>query len=173
MEDRGSDAVVGGELGDSCVGAFGDDVAGDEAGGVGAVDLVEGVDCGFRLESWHIVLGEIGCVWCRLSPVSGNAAMGLAWFRVTRILEDGKQCGQEVDLDAGDGGEAEQAIFDLGRELGVGGIVGGIADGVEGDGCDEARGEVGKRRVGVGGEGRGADEAGGDDVGAGGGVAIA
>ncbi len=104
--------------------------------------------------------------------------MGLAWFRVTRILEDGKQCGQEVDLDAGDGGEAEQAIFDLGRELGVRRIVGGVAgaDGVEGDGCDEARrdtGDVGARCVEVGGEGGGTDEAGGDDVGAGGGVAVA
>ena len=63
MEDRGRDAVVGGELGDSCVGAFGDDVAGDKAGGVGAVELIEGVDGGFGLASWHIVLGEIGCVW--------------------------------------------------------------------------------------------------------------
>ena len=53
MEDRGSDAVVGRELGDSCVGSFGDDVAGDEAGGVGAVGLVEGVDGGLKLFAWH------------------------------------------------------------------------------------------------------------------------
>jgi hypothetical protein len=69
---------------------------------------------------------------------------------------------------------AEQAIFDLGGELGVGGFVQG--GGVEGDGCDEARGEVGDvgaGGVGVGGKGGGADEAGGDNVGAGRCVAVA
>ena len=78
--------------------------------------------------------------------------MGLAWFRFARILEDRKEGWQEVDLDAGDGGEAEQAIFDLGRELGVRRIVGGIAgaDGVEGDGCDEAAGRLGSDGSGSG-----------------------
>ncbi len=100
--------------------------------------------------------------------------MYLAWFRVARLLEDGKEGGEEVDLDAGDGGMAEQAIFDLGGELDGGGLAG--CGGVEGDGCDEAWGEAGDMGaggVGVGGEGGGADEAGGDDVGAGGGVAVA
>ncbi len=73
---------------------------------------------------------------------------------------------------------AEQAIFDLGGELGVGCVVGGIpgANGVEGDVGDEARrdaGDVGAGGVGVWGEGGGTDEAGGDDVWAGGGVAVA
>ena len=63
----------------------------------------------------------------------------LARFRVSRSLEDGKEGGEEVDLDAGDGGEAEEAIFDLGGELGGGGFVGG--GGVEGDAGEEARGE--------------------------------
>ena len=87
----------------------------------------------------------------------------------------GKRAGRRCELDAGDGGEAEQAIFDLGGELGVGGVV-GCPGGVEGDGCDEARGKAGDGGaggVGVGGEGGGADQAGGDDVGAGGGVAVA
>ena len=44
--------------------------------------------------------------------------MSIAGFRVARALEDGEEGGEEVDLDAGDGGEAEQAIFDLGAELG-------------------------------------------------------
>ena len=46
VKDAGGDAVVGGELGDGDAGAEGDDLAGDEAGGVGAVGLVEGVDGG-------------------------------------------------------------------------------------------------------------------------------
>ena len=58
MEDRGGDAVVGGELGDLGGGALGDDVAGDEAGGVGAVELVEGVDGGFGLASGHGFWGK-------------------------------------------------------------------------------------------------------------------
>ena len=53
MEDRGSHTVVGGEFGNLGTGAFGDDVAGDEAGGVGVVELVEGVDGGFCLASGH------------------------------------------------------------------------------------------------------------------------
>ncbi len=73
---------------------------------------------------------------------------------------------------------AEEAIFDLGGELGGGGILGGVAgaDGVEGDGGEVTGREVGDGGAGgveVGGEGGGADEAGGDDVGAGGGVAVA
>jgi hypothetical protein len=60
MEDRGGNAVVGGELGDLGVGAFGEDVAGDEAGGVGAVELIEGVDGGFGLASGHGTFGENG-----------------------------------------------------------------------------------------------------------------
>ena len=125
MEDRGGDAVVGGELGELGGGALGDDGAGDEAGGVGAVELVEGVDGGFGLASGHGFLGKAvsfrvasswvsGCKSGVFSPVSGCAG-----------LEDGEEGGEEVDLDAGDGGEAEQAIFDLGGELGVGGVVGG------------------------------------------------
>ena len=86
-------------------------------------------------------------------------------------LEDGEEGGEEVELDARDGGETKEAIFDLGGKLGCGGFVGG--GGVEGDGGDVAWREVGKSGVGVGGEGGGADEAGGDDVGAGGGVAVA
>jgi len=39
----------------------------------------------------------------------------------------------------GDGGEAEETVFDLGGELGVGSIVGG-SDGVEGDVGDVAPG---------------------------------
>ncbi len=46
MEDRGGYAVVGGEFFDLGGGALDDDGAGDEAGGVGAVELVEGVDDG-------------------------------------------------------------------------------------------------------------------------------
>jgi hypothetical protein len=94
-------------------------------------------------------------------------------FRL-RALEDGKEGGEEVDLDAGDGGETEQAIFDLGGEVGVGGVVG--RGSVEGDVGDVAWGEAGDGGAGgveVWGEGGGADEAGGDDVGAGGGVAVA
>jgi hypothetical protein len=91
-----------------------------------------------------------------------------------RELKDGEEGGQEVELDAGDGGEAEQAIFDLGGEVGVGGVVGGWS--VKGDVGDVARGEAGDGGAGcveVEGEGGGADEAGGDDAGAGGGVAVA
>jgi len=52
-EDAGSDAVVGGELFDLGVGALDDGGAGDKAGGVGAVGLVEGVDGGLELFAWH------------------------------------------------------------------------------------------------------------------------
>ena len=86
-------------------------------------------------------------------------------MRISCRLEDGEEGGEEGDLDAGDGGEAEEAIFDLGDELGVGGVVGGGS--VEGDAGDEARGEAGDRgagRVGIRGECGGADKAGGDDV---------
>ena len=89
-------------------------------------------------------------------------------------LEDGEEGGEEVDFDSGDGGEAEETVFDLGGELGGGGFVGG--GGVEGDVGDVARGEVGDvgaGGVGVGGEVGGADEVGVYDVGAGGGVAVA
>ena len=48
LEDAGGDAVVGGEFFDLDAGALGDDGAGDETGGVGVVELVEGVDSGFR-----------------------------------------------------------------------------------------------------------------------------
>ncbi len=60
---------------------------------------------------------------------------------------------------------AEEAVFDLGEELGVGGVVGG--GGAEGDAGDVAggkAGDVGAGGVGVGGEGGGLDEAGVDDV---------
>jgi len=80
-------------------------------------------------------------------------------------LEDGKEGGEEGELDAGDGGEAEEAVFDLGEELGVGGVVG--AGGAEGDAREVAGGEAGDRSagsVGVGGDGGGGDEAGVDDV---------
>ncbi len=60
MEDRGGYAVVGGELGDLRAGAFGEDIAGDEAGGVGSVELVEGVDGGFGLASGHGFWGDSG-----------------------------------------------------------------------------------------------------------------
>ena len=53
MEDGGGDAVVGGELLDLCGGALDDDGAGDEAGGVGGVEDVEGVDGGFDFEVGH------------------------------------------------------------------------------------------------------------------------
>ena len=53
LEDAGSDAVVGGELFGFVPGAEGDDGAGDEAGGVGAVEGVEGVDRGRGFLAWH------------------------------------------------------------------------------------------------------------------------
>ncbi len=66
MEDRWGDGVVGGEFGDLRVGAFGDDVAGDEAGGVGAVELVEGVNGGFDFGSGHEFWGEMRIFCARL-----------------------------------------------------------------------------------------------------------
>ena len=90
-------------------------------------------------------------------------------------LKDGEGSGEEGDLDAGDGLEAEEAVFYLGEELGVGGFVGGgseesevgdVAGWEAGDGCAGC--------VGVGGEVGGADEVELDDVQAeGGGVAVA
>ena len=80
-------------------------------------------------------------------------------------LEDWKEGWEEGEFDAGDGGEAEEAVFDLGEELGVGGVVG--AGGAEGDAGEVARGEAGDGGagcVGVGSEGGGGDEAGVDDV---------
>lgn len=53
LEDGGCDAVVGGELGDFGGGALRDDFAGDEAGGVGAVELIEGVDDGLGFAGRH------------------------------------------------------------------------------------------------------------------------
>ncbi len=52
-EDAWSYAVVGGELFYLGVGALDDGGTGDEAGGVGAVGLVEGVDGGLKLFAWH------------------------------------------------------------------------------------------------------------------------
>ena len=90
-------------------------------------------------------------------------------------LQDLEQGWEEGELDAGDGGEAEEAVFDLGEQLGVGGFVG--ARGVEGDAGEVTRPEVWDGRaggVGVGDEGRGADEVGVYDVAVGdGGVAVA
>ena len=83
MEDRGGYAVVGGELGDLRVGAFGDDIAGDEAGGIGVVELIEGMDGGFVLGSGHEFGANRGCLCATevgfglrigvLSVVSGSA----------------------------------------------------------------------------------------------------
>ncbi len=53
MEDRGCDAVVGGELFNLGGGALGDDFSGDEAGGFGAVEGVEGVDRGLYSAFFH------------------------------------------------------------------------------------------------------------------------
>jgi len=68
-------------------------------------------------------------------------------------------------VDAGDGFEAEEAVFDLGGELGVGGFVGG--GGGEAEGGEVAgrnAGDVGPGSVEVAGEVGGADEAEIDDV---------
>ena len=80
-------------------------------------------------------------------------------------LEDGKEDWKEGDFDARDGLETEEAVFDLGDELGVGGLVG--TGGVEGDAREVAGGEAGDGSSGcggVGGEGGGLDEACVDDV---------
>ena len=83
-------------------------------------------------------------------------------------LEDGKEGWEESDFDARDGLEAEEAVFDLGDELGVGGLVG--TGGVEGDARKMAGGEAGDGSSvevwggGVGGEGGGLDETCVDDV---------
>jgi hypothetical protein len=47
-----------------------------------------------------------------------------ACFACFRALQNGEQGWEEGELDAGDGWEAEEAVFDLGGELGVGGFVG-------------------------------------------------
>jgi hypothetical protein len=88
-------------------------------------------------------------------------------------LQDGEEGWEEGDFDVGDGLEAEEAIFDLGKELAVGGLVGG--GGVEGDAGEVAGGAVGEDAGsgGVGGEGGGLDELGVDDVALGGGVTVA
>jgi len=52
-EDAGRDAVVGGEFFDFDAGALRDGATGDEAGGVGGVGLVEGVDRGLGLFAGH------------------------------------------------------------------------------------------------------------------------
>ncbi len=54
MEDRGRDAVVGGQFFDPGGGALDDDGTGDETGGVGAVEGVEGVDRGL-FEAFHVI----------------------------------------------------------------------------------------------------------------------
>jgi len=53
MEDGGGYAIVGGEFLDFGGGALNDDGAGDEAGGVGGVEDVEGVDGGFDFGVGH------------------------------------------------------------------------------------------------------------------------
>ncbi len=177
MEDRGGYAVVGGELGYLSGGALGDDGAGDEAGGVGAVELIEGVDGGLDFGSRHGIWGEMcefGAGFNWVSCCSPRVSAGFSFAGCGLGLEDGEEGGEEGDLGSGDGGKAQEAVFDLGDELGVGGVIGG--GGVEGDVCDIAEGETGNRSAGgfgIGGEVGGADEVGGDDVGAGGGVAVA
>jgi len=56
MKDAGGDAVVGGELFYLGLGASSNDGAGDEAGGIGAMELVKGVDRGLegRLLAGHL-----------------------------------------------------------------------------------------------------------------------
>jgi len=134
-KDAGGDAVVGGELFGVGGGALGDDGGWPEAGGVGAVEGIEGVDDGFGLlragRSGHLVR-----------------------------LQDGEERWEECNRNSGDGLEAEEAIFDLGEELGGGGVVGGGCD--KGDGGEEARDQAGG--FGVGGESRVADEVEVDDV---------
>jgi hypothetical protein len=93
---------------------------------------------------------------------------------VSTGLEDGEEGGEEIELDAGDVRKTKQAIFDLREELGGSGFVG--RGGVESDVRDEAlreAGDGGAGRVEVRCESGGADEAGGDDVWAGGGIAVA
>jgi hypothetical protein len=96
-------------------------------------------------------------------------------FAFFRALQNGEQGWEEGELDAGDGWEAQEAVFDLGGESGVGGLVGGGE--LEGDAGEVAGGEVGDggaEGVGIEGEGGGADEVGVDDVALGaGGVAVA
>jgi len=58
VEDAGGDAVVGGEVFDLGVCALRDDLAGDETGGVGAVEAVEGVDGWLGLFAGHIEAGN-------------------------------------------------------------------------------------------------------------------
>ena len=76
-------------------------------------------------------------------------------------LQDGEEGGEEGDFDPGDGGVAEETVFDLGDELEVGGFVGG--GGAKGDAGEVADGEAGDGgaikiwRGGVGGEGGGLD----------------
>jgi hypothetical protein len=82
-----------------------------------------------------------------------------------RVLEHLEGRWLECKLDAGDFGEAQEAVFDLGAELGVGGFVGGGRG--EGEGGEEAwrdAGDVGAGGFGVWSEGGGADEAEVDDV---------
>ena len=70
MEDRGGDTVVGGEFFDLRGGSLDDDVAWDEAGGVGAVLLVEGVDGGLGFGAGHIFAGNL-CVLALVQPGLG------------------------------------------------------------------------------------------------------
>ena len=94
---------------------------------------------------------------------------------MSRKLEDREEGWEEGDVDAGDGFEAEEAVFDLGGELGVGGFVGG--GGGEAEGGEVAGRDAGDGRTGgveVAGEVGGADEAEIDDVAVqAGGVAVA
>ncbi len=74
-------------------------------------------DMGFPGETREFGVGLSAMLGCNstLSARFWDAGCG---FRCR--LEDGEEGGQEGDLDAGDGGEAEEAVFDLGDELGVG-----------------------------------------------------
>ncbi len=154
-EDAGGDAVVGGDVG--VVGVAGDEIArGDEAAGLGAVDLVEGVDGGgFGLFgfAWGHGLADLDEGWVTVETQDFAAGGGY-------VLWGPRGRGLDGDVGLADGFEACETIRDLGSELGFGGF-GGVRWG-QGDGDDVFLGDAGDSCAGgfvVGLDGDGVDEA--------------
>jgi hypothetical protein len=67
----------------------------------------------------------------------------MGYLEARPALEDGEKCRQEFDLNAGDGFQAEEAVFYLCGELGVGSFVAGRGNELDvGDKAGELAGSV-------------------------------
>jgi len=99
LQDAGGDTVVGSEFCGLDGGAASNFAGGDEAGGVGAVELIEGMNNRFA-----------------------GMNDGLEFF-ARHSLQDREKRGKKREVDAGNRGQAEETVFYLCAEVGISGVV--------------------------------------------------